>query len=325
MSRASLLVPRQPRGPKPATATLTPDAANPVTTQLGSTLTSFGDVVYDSGTGKFHLFATVDGTSAGIYEITGDSWDSLDMATASRVLSPGTQTWEDSSVGVPTVWKEGTTWNLLYRGIGTVTTLPQVGLATRTGASGSFTRASTSPVLPAATGWEGSAIEAGPGRLIKVSSTYYLHYSVVAGPTGTVRQSGVATSTDLTTWTKDAANPILGGGRFCNSIWTEGGVYYSLCPVYLGDGTSHDQIELWSSTSPQFYAADRKLVDIVLPLGSSGPSWSSSSFDTPALITDDITRSSWTCTNNVRQVIYSGEDSSGNWLQGVGTLNQVAA
>ena len=125
------------------------------------------------------------------------------------VLAFGTAgQWDDYNVGNPVVWKEGSTWYMLYGGAADAAGNQCVGLATSSDGI-SWTRSGSNPVMsPAGAGWEVSVTVPGTS-ITKEDSTYYLYY------TGGIRGSlvsmkiGLATSTDLITWTKSGNNPLL--------------------------------------------------------------------------------------------------------------------
>lgn len=294
-------------------------ASNPIVGLVtgASTLTTFGDVVFDSDTSLFHLFAMVDAPGAyGVYEMTSADGLSFNAAQAVLVLGLGSETWENSTVGVPTVWKEGSTWYMLYAATGTGHSQRQIGLATRAASSGAFSRAQATPVITDDAAFLSNAgAETGPGRVIKVGSTYYAFVSNIGG---VGRVIGVYTSTNLTSWTSDSANPIFTGGRFCNSVWLEGGVYYSLMPRYRAVDRTVD-FELWRSTTPQFYAKSRSLLGVFYrsKVGLTPAVWDTASADTPVVVCDTINRNSYACTGGVPRVYYAGQDNTGKWKMGL--------
>jgi hypothetical protein len=83
-----------------------------------------------------------------------------------------------------------------------------VGLATS--ADGiSWTRSVSNPVMsPAGAGWEVSVVTPGTS-ITKEDATYYLYYLGGTRNVLTTTQIGLATSTDLITWTKSGNNPLL--------------------------------------------------------------------------------------------------------------------
>jgi predicted GH43/DUF377 family glycosyl hydrolase len=125
------------------------------------------------------------------------------------VLAFGTAgQWDDYNVGNPVVWKEGSTWYMLYGGAADAAGNVCVGLATS--ADGiSWTRSGSNPVMsPAGAGWEVSVVTPGTS-IFKEGSTYYLYYTGGTRGSLTTMKIGLATSTDLITWTKSGNNPLL--------------------------------------------------------------------------------------------------------------------
>jgi hypothetical protein len=271
-----------------------------------SALSTFAEFMVDAN-GLFHQFAHVDGTTPGIWHATsadGEAW-----TWDARVLAPGSETWENLTVGVPTVWVEADTWHMLYRGTGNGAFVIGIGHATASAPGGPWTRTQSNPSY--VIGGAGNTGEAGPGRLIKVGSTYYLHASSLSA----TRSVFVYSSTDLVTWTNDPAGNIWTGGRFCNCIWVENGVYYSLVPAYRNGTSAPADIELWRSTTPQFYAATREFLGVILPAGGAG-NWSEGCLDTPTVVTTDITKSAY-ATGGKPWVYYAGMTAGGSWRSGL--------
>jgi hypothetical protein len=120
------------------------------------------------------------------------------------------------------------------------------------------------------------------------------------------RRTGVATSTDLVTWTKDAAhNPLFSGGIFCVDVvrwdkpdgtprWVMFAPHYTL----EGDaGMAH--LEVWSSTSPLFYAANRTYEGIAFVSAgatSEGVALSEYGIDVPHIVVEGAERNLLTST-----------------------------
>lgn len=276
------------------------------------TLSAFAEFVVDPDGTTIHQFAMVNGASPGIYHATSTDGDTFTF-DAARILAPGTEDWENLTVGVPTVWCEAGTWHMLYRGTGNGTFTIGIGYATAPAAAGPWTRVQSSPSY--VIGGAGNAVEAGPGRVIKVDGTYVLH----ASGTGGERAISVYTSTDLVTWTKDPASPVWRGGRFCNSIWKDGDLYYSLVPHYRGAGMPGvpADIELWRSTTPQFYANTRENLGTILKCGPAG-TWSEANLDTPTVLTTDITKSAYPSFAGGSLWIYHAGQTPGNvWRSGL--------
>jgi len=292
----------------------------PVQQAPGTTvLSSFAEFVVDPNGTTLHQFAMVTGTTSGIWHASSTDQGVTWAWDGAPILTPGSETWENLTVGVPTVWCESGTWYMLYRGTGNGTFVIGTGLASATAATGPWTRVQAGPSY--VIGGVGNTDEPGPGRLIKVGSTYYLFGSTVASTYQ--RDVHVWSSTDRVTWTKDPAGSLWGQtGRFCNCVWQEGDFYYSLVPHYRGDGhgaigTNVADLELWRSTVPQFYAANRQLLGTFVKAGASG-TWSEKCLDTPTVLVTDITKTSYpTMTGGKPWIFYAGEDVNGKWLSGL--------
>lgn len=101
----------------------------------------------------------------------------------------------------PVVWKEGATWYMIYENYPAGNN--EIYLATS--ANGlAWTAEATNPVVPIGDcGF--SVTEIVPDDLVQIGSTYYLLYH---GLVGADWKAGIATSTDLLTWTDQGGNPL---------------------------------------------------------------------------------------------------------------------
>jgi len=288
--------------------TWTKDAANPIMT---CDRCGFGSTFYDSGTGTYHHFNSWQ-TILHHTSNDGKTWTADDANNP--VLTP-TETWEGSNVGVPMVWKEGSTWYMLYRG----GSPDRIGLATSSDAV-NWTKSASNPVLSGDSGeWDDRDLD--PWGVIKVGSTYYLWYNTIGSVPGLGRCTGLATSTNLTDWTKDLDNPIFTGGRFCAFPFKHDGDYYLLIPHYTS-GSDYSQIELYRDSSPTFHSGDRKYLGVAINYGPTD--WDDHDQDTPAVLTDTINRDTFTASNGELWAYYSGEGGSGSWQTGVCTEENIA-
>ena len=293
--------------------------SNPVISPgAGETHTSFPCCFPDNGT--YHAYYW--------YNISGVHH--IGHATASSPLGPFTKDsannpvldtgtgWEAIGVNVPMAWKEDSTWYMIYRGEASTGAL-KVGLATASAPEGPFSKSGSNPVLVGTEAWEidtNSYSSLDYTGIIKVGSTYYLYYNSVA--VGQARQIGYATSTNLTTWTKNPSNPTLSGGRFCAGVFTYGGYYYWLSPHY-GSGTDYTYFELWRSPSPTM--SNLELWRIVKRCGVTG-TWDAKDEDTPQIITTDIQRSVFP--DNKLYAIYAGCNASDVWQSGIIYADDIA-
>lgn len=239
----------------------------------------------------------------------GLTW--VDDTVNNPILSPGVNPdWDYAAVGVPMVWYEGTTWYMLYRGQGNTQGNDAVGLATSSDGI-TWTKSLSNPVI---VGVEGEWDEAGAEHwgIIKVGDTYYTYYEAGAG---TARQIGVATSTDLVNWTKDAANnPIFTGGRFCPFAFKYGDYYYLLVPHYVFV-SNYSEIEIYRDSEPTFYPASREYLGTVKKCSASG--WDSADQDTPCILTDTIFRDTFDAAGGKLWLYYSGDAGSDVWSEGL--------
>jgi predicted GH43/DUF377 family glycosyl hydrolase len=125
-----------------------------------------------------------------------DEGDVLDIGTG----------WESVDVSSPLVWVEGDTWYMLYEGRG-ADNMGHIGLATSEDGE-SWTKSGSNPVFEGS-GVEGTfdSDEVVPDDLIEIGSTYYMTYHGYGSVDGVDDwRSGLATSTNLTGWTRPSAS-----------------------------------------------------------------------------------------------------------------------
>jgi len=283
-------------------------AGNPV---INVTNSGFGSTFYDSSTSIYHNFTSY-GTILHYTSTDGRTW--VADTAHNPVLTP-TQPWEGSNVGVPMAWKEGGTWYMLYRGGS-----PNViGLATSVDAV-NWVKSSANPVLSGTPGaWDYQALD--PWGVIKVGDTYYMWYNTIGAVAGLGRCTGLATSTNLTNWTKDPNNPIFSGGRFCAFPFKYGAYYYLLIPHYTS-GSDYSQHELYRDVNPTFYPGQREYLGVAINFGPTD--WDDHDQDTPCVFTDTIYRDTYTYSNNQLWVYYAGEGGDGTWRTGMVIEENIA-
>lgn len=278
----------------------------------------FGDIWYD-GSSTFHYYGHVDGTTPGIYHWTSPSGlpGTWTADAGNPILTPGTTgAWDAGTVGVPCVWSEGTNLFMIYRGTDGSGNVKNGKATASTSNPSVWTKYVSNPVFSGTSPMVGS--EAGPGRVIKVGSTYYMWISNISGYN---RWCSYATAPDLGsnngpgTWTQAAVNPVFTGGRFCNSVWTDGAFYYSLVPHYTGFAATAE-IELWRSVLPTFPHSNRDYLGVVRRVNTAA-SWEASQYDTPTVLCDNIFRNSQNCTNGQPWIYYSGQSVPGLFLEGL--------
>lgn len=237
-------------------------------THYGSTTTvvvpgmNFALMYYDGST--YYAYGG-DATYANI--VCSTSTDKYTWTDPVVVLAKGSE----SQVAVANVWKEGSTWYMLYRASGT-----KINLATSTtSATSGWANYASNPVINDGVGYD-------PAGLIKVSSTYYLFTNTTGGD----REINVYTSTTRTSWTKIAGNPIFTGGRYCAAPFLVGSTYYLIVSKYY-DGGVGSMLELWSCPDPRFLDGMRTYLGVLVFDATH------ESVDTPSIITLDITRSTF--------------------------------
>jgi len=266
----------------------------------------YASVVYDWQDATFDMYYTF-GSPSQIYRATsfdGKTW-TKDEAH-SHVFAVGSEgKFDDEGVSVPVVWIEGPTWYMLYTGLHGYRR--SVGLAESTDGLTWTRQNNGDAVFGSGSGWDSGDTEA--ATVMKVGSTYYMYFSCTSQSNHYAggRGIGIATSTNLLTWTEDSANPIFEGGRFTPSgVIKRNGYYYLFVPHYTGVGSSYANVELWRDTAPTFYRNSRVLLGIAINYGAAG-AWDGGShaLDSPFVMTDDVTRSTFSTTRNQLWVYYS--------------------
>jgi hypothetical protein len=231
---------------------------------------NFGDFAlfwYDGTT--YHAFYAYDSYTKIGHATSPDGITWTEDTTNNPILSVGTgSAWDKTSVAVPNVWKEGSTWYMLYRGSGT-----KIGLATAPAPEGPWTKSPSNPVLNV-------SVANDPAGLMKAGSTYYLYTNTTGGN----RQVDVFTSTNLTSWTKQSPpEGIFSGGRYCSCPFKYAGYYYILVSCYY-NSTYGGCIEIYKSLDPTFVEHNREFLGAVIV------DTVAQSVDTPSVLTTDINR-----------------------------------
>lgn len=192
---------------------------NPLITYDGSgfdatraTYMCFLDDTADSG--KYYILYTgVPGYDIGLAESTTID-NNYTKYASNPVLSHSSATWHNSRIHNPVLWKEGSTYYMLFSGSQSDNEY-KIGLATSTNMT-TWTEYSGNPVMTIGVSGEWDDTRVVPEHIEKIGSTYYLYYG---GWNGSNYRVGIATSTDLHTWSRYACNPIIGLGG--SGSWDE--------------------------------------------------------------------------------------------------------
>jgi hypothetical protein len=249
----------------------------------------------------------------------GVSW-TKDEDTIDLNGSPGA--W-DETIRCLSVWKEGSTYHCIYAGAGSNSVSGgKLGYAyTDQGLNGVWTKYAGNPVISDTAAWErtagGSAQIEITAPIIKVGSTYYAFYNTyMCGEGNPERAIGIATSTNLTSWTKDANNPIFDGGRFCNMIWfnEDTNLYYTIVTHYT-DGCDFSELELYSCPYITFYEEDRTFMGVVHAVGPTGTMYANDQ-DVPLILTNDVERRDLSLTGEEVWCYFSGQGTPGGVFAG---------
>lgn len=257
--------------------------------------------------------------------LDGQTWSKY---SGNPVMYPGSSgAWDVDGVRVPMVWKEGSTdYRMIYTGYDSTTYGFRVGYATSSDGI-TWYKSTSNPVFYDNTlsSWSYHSVE--NWGVIKVGSQYLMWYGDLNAP----RESGIATSTDLISWTPYASNPIFAtsGGtssytysQYCPFTFVYGGYYYVLVPSYTSVG-NYARYYLYRSSSPYFPTGDRYLVRVVHTTGASWL-WDAQDSDTPMVLTSDIERSVFP--GNQLWTYYAGaSEPAGTWREGLLIEPNIAA
>jgi len=219
--------------------------------------------------------------------------------------------WDDTMIWCPMVWKEKF-YHMTYTGRNSAGKI-QIGYATSTDGI-HWTKNIANPVFNDPT-WAHDHTE-GWG-VIKVEDIYLLWYNTLGV---TNRQIGVAVSRNLINWTPYRNSPIFSSihgtdmyHQFCAFPFRYGQFYYLIIPSQ-DSSINHAVFYLYRCKNPYFPKEHRELVKRILTPGHFGE-WDDRDMDTPALLTLDITRT--TFYQNQFWLYYSAEDGDKRWKEGL--------
>lgn len=205
-----------------AAQTWTKYASNPVITERGSYQP---EIVLVGGT--YHMFYTFRAPAGGPYttfEVRHrTSADGITWSAATTVLTAGAAgAWDDAGVFVDSVIFDAGVFKMWYTGRQTVPPPTKNAIGYATSPDGiTWTKHAGNPVLTvgAPASWDSQFVR--EAAVVKVGSTYHMWYAGTAA--WPVFSIGYATSPDGLTWTKNAANPVLGPGA--PGSWEDATVY----------------------------------------------------------------------------------------------------
>jgi predicted GH43/DUF377 family glycosyl hydrolase len=163
--------------------------------------------------------------------------------------------WDDAVVGSPLVWKEDSTWYMLFNGA-RAGGVAHIGLATSSDGIAWTRYDANNPVMAAGSAGAWDDFLLSPGTLmLKEENVYYLYYEGSASSDQATRQIGLATSSDLHTWTRSGNNPIItpvgsgneyGVGEPCVKKF---GPTYWMWYQMVGDDANYDRTRIGIASS----------------------------------------------------------------------------
>lgn len=282
---------------------------------------TFASVIWDEAAGEFRMYYHGFAYS-GAHQIgLATSPDALNWTKypGNPVLTPGPAAWDNHSVRVPMVWKEGPDYHMIYTGYNGSSY--QVGYAYSSDGI-TWTKHASNPVFNDPT-WAHNQTE--NWGVMKVGSEYLMWYSNFG-----IRESGIAVSTDLVTWTTYQPNPIFATSgvpsddrysQYCPFSFKYGGDYYVLMPSY-NNSYNYSKYYLYRSSSPYFPLSDRHLVRVAHTVGPDGQ-WDDNDSDTPFVLTLDIERTVFY--NDELWCYYAAEGGANLWKEGLHFEPDIAA
>lgn len=265
---------------------------SPTKNSWDSMLTGYASVLKDEDGYKLHYTGqrTAKDHQIGLAtSFDGKSWQKCKINPILKPGAPGS--WDDWVVWCPMVWKEGSTYHMLYSGADTAN-IKQVGYAYSSDGI-NWTKHNNNPVFNEPNPWAHNKTE-GWG-IIKADDTYHMYYCSLGGSDR--RQIGLATSTDLVSWTAYQNTPIFATGcgynwaQYCPWPFKYNGHYYLV--VTSHSARKDHRFKLYRSPDPLFLPERRAFVGFILKTHSEIPWETYGYLDTPCILADDITMSTF--------------------------------
>lgn len=189
-----------------------------------------------------------------------------DKSLNNPVISP-TSGWRSQWTAWPSLFYEDETYYTFFSGSDGSTV--QIGLETSTDLS-SWTAESSNPVLTTGSSGAWDDTQVRNPAVWNESGTYHMVYE---GFDGTDRGFGIATSSDLVSWTKDTSNPVFTPGSSFESgnildpfIVLESGTYH----LYYTGNDGSGNLKIGHATSSDLYSWTR---DSNNPVFTPGSGW----------------------------------------------------
>jgi len=184
--------------------------------------------------------------------------------------------WDSVTINDPWLIRKGDTYYLFYGGYDG--THARIGFATSQNLY-QWTKGVSNPVFQEGAGGQWDDKFASKASILQIGSTYYMYYEGMN--VAELKQIGLATSTDLVTWTRSLLNPVLSPGLepgaettvniLAPSVLEKDGVYYML---YAGqpNGAPDYRWRIYYATSTNGIAWTKqgKLLDVTADTWDAG-------------------------------------------------------
>lgn len=186
--------------------------------------------------GTYHMWCenkTGKNNSGGISYFTSADGLTWTLGSATALDKGGGGAWDSQDVASPVVTYLGGVWYMLYEGRQTAGQQGQMGLATASSPAGPWTKDAANPVFVGRSGkWDEAELVL--DDLVRIAGTYHLFYH--AKNAGGYWGNGVASSSDLITWTRQEHSQLTGRNQAYTLMRLGGTQYGSAIAIDEADG-----------------------------------------------------------------------------------------
>lgn len=240
----------------------------------------------------------------------GKTWTKCEKNPIITAGGPGE--WDEGGVWCPSIIKERDEYKMLYTGRNVAKDVTQIGLATSSDGI-NWIKYGGNPVFNDENSWAYNDTE-GFGIIKDDTNRYLLFYNNLRRYP---RETSIAESTNLTTWTPLQRTPIFASpdvksawnySQFCAAPFKYGENYYVILPSQ-DDSGDYAVFALYESADPTFPNTTRIFKGTILSYGVAGK-WDDHDLDTPSVVIYDDKLS----------VYYAGEHKK-TWQEGLALID----